>query len=98
SPRLQEWYPQTFSVGRDSVFVSGPDTASYYLHTNTSSPAWSEFPSSSSGFKGGDAVLYRPGKVMKAGSRDTEGGKAVGTTKWIDLRASSPAWTASSNE
>src|SRR6266487_977383 len=96
APHLEEWYPQTFSVGIDSVFVSGPDTQSYYFKATTSSPAWTAFPTTVSGFKGGDAVLYRPGKVMKCGSRDDP--TAVGTTKWIDLRASSPAWTASSNE
>jgi hypothetical protein len=43
APHKQNWYPQTFATGPDTVFVSGPDEKSYYLLLN--SPQWIQFPS-----------------------------------------------------
>ena len=101
-----EWYPFAFSLPRlaapsaKSIFVAGPDTASWLLDLAASSPTWVAYPpgaSSTLGNIGGSAVMYRPGKIMKCGSRDTEGGNAVGLTESIDLNAASPSWKASVN-
>ncbi len=112
---LQDWYPQTFvikggsaALGDWRVFVAGPDVNSYVL-TLGSSPTWTAIPTppsgsslGSSGFRGGSSVMYRPGKVMKCGSRDTDAGEtgegdAIRTTKVIDLNVGSPSWTASTD-
>jgi galactose oxidase-like protein len=100
APRFQNWYPQMFTWKPDTVFDAGPDDATYKYSLN--SPAWNQYPpGSTSGFRGGSAVMYRPGKVMKCGSRDIDGGNgasAVGTTKRIDLNSQSSAvWQASAS-
>ena len=99
--RLQEWYPQGFvTPPNGDVFFSGPaDTALYF---RIGSLAWDYSAGNvfvTTGFKGGSAVMFRPGKVMKCGTRDTDpiGSSSVGTTKWIDLTAGSPAWTSSAD-
>jgi len=92
---LQEWYPQMFLAPNGKVFNSGPSDSSYYL--NPADWQWSAYPATGSGnmisgFKGGSAVMYLPGKVMKCGTRDTEVNvPGVGTTKTIDLIPSSGA-------
>ncbi len=92
---LQEWYPQTFVTPAGWLFNSGPSDTSYKFTPSTG--AWSAFPTSgSSGFKGGSAVMYRPGQVMKCGTRDTGPSPTVKTTKTIDLNlGSSATWQAS---
>lgn len=96
---LQEWYPQAFVMKPDTVFVAGPDVVGRKLALSTG--AWSVFPEeNTTGFKGGASVMYRPGKVMKAGSRDTDGdnSNATGTTRSVNLNAGFDAhWRASSN-
>lgn len=95
---FQGWYPQTFVAPNGKVFNSGPSDSSYYF--DPSAGTWSAFPSTgTSGFIGGSAVMYRPGKVMKCGTRDTErrDAPAVQTTKTIDLTAGSPSWQSSGN-
>ncbi len=89
APHLQQWFPQAFSSGSDEVFYAGPDLNSYKLTLSTQQ--WTQFPeveppATNTGFIGGSAVMYRPGKVMKCGTRDTQVLTfAVGTTKHIDL-------------
>ncbi|MEO5617284.1 MAG: galactose oxidase-like domain-containing protein [Candidatus Eisenbacteria bacterium] len=97
SPRLQEWYPQAFVLKSDTVYFAGPDVFGRKLALSTGN--WSVFPQdSTAGFKGGTSVMYRPGKIMKAGSRDGSSGAASGTTRSVDLTAGTGAyWRASSN-
>lgn len=92
----QEFYPFNFVMPGDGVsdriFSAGADNDSYVL--DAAGGPWTV--SASSGFRGGSAVMYRPGRVMKCGSRDSEIGQtAVGTTKTIDLSAATPSWAAS---
>ncbi len=99
SPLLQQWYPQTFVIKPDTVYVTGPDDVGRKRSISTG--ANTVFPGDTTHlFKGGAAVLYGPGKFMKAGSRDTDGrgDPAVGTTYSADLNAG-PAteWRASPN-
>jgi galactose oxidase-like protein/glyoxal oxidase-like protein/Kelch motif protein len=96
APLLQEWYPYQFTIANGpnagKVFNAGPSVASYLF--DPASPSWSA--AGGSGFRGGSAVLYRPDRVMKCGTRDTEqGATAVRTTKYIALDGVSPAWVAS---
>ncbi|HEY2956536.1 MAG TPA: galactose oxidase-like domain-containing protein [Candidatus Eisenbacteria bacterium] len=92
APHLQDWYPQGFVWKPDTVFFSGPDTLSYKF--SISGQSWTPFPNKSTNYRGGSAVMYRPGKVMKCGSRDSETGTlapAIDTTKRIDLNAGTAA-------
>jgi galactose oxidase-like protein len=93
----QSYFPFNFAspgTGADTVFSVGPASLTY--HMNTTSGAWSAL-ASSSGFVGGSAVMYRPGKVMKCGTRDEENPalEAVGTTKMIDLAPGLRTWQSS---
>jgi hypothetical protein len=100
APHLQNWYPQTFVWKPDTVFVAGPDSVTYKLPLDNS--AWVQYPQGNSGLRGGDAVIYRPGKVMKCGSRDFEAQgptSAVGETRRVDLTAGASAqWASSAND
>jgi hypothetical protein len=98
--KSQDWYPFHFVMptSNDSinVFYAGPDTSSYVLHLSESPIRWEKFPAlGTPGFRGGSAVMYRPGKILKVGSRDTDaqGSAAVTTAKKIDLTVSQPAWS-----
>ncbi len=95
----QSFFPFNFQApgtGMDTVFSVGPALNTY--HVNTTTGSWTEL-SSSSGFIGGSAVMYRPGKVMKCGSRDDEQSTpapdAVGTTKTIGLAPGQRVWQTS---
>ena len=97
SPHLQEWFPQMFQLWNGKVFEAGPAMDSYTF--NPQNGQWDEFPASSppdSEIVGGSAVMYRPGKVMKSGSRghDGTGSTAVSTTKYIELEAGT-GWRSS---
>jgi hypothetical protein len=101
APHLLDSYPQTFVWKEDSVFVAGPDVNSYKLSLTTT-PTWGKYPDGGSGFRGGSAVMYRPGKVMKCGSRDTDNptpdSSAIGSTQSIDLSLqASGSWRDSDN-
>ncbi len=94
--RYHDWYPFAFfspGLGPNKVFVAGPHDTSFTLDLSTQQ--WQAFPNANTGFRGGSAVMYRPGKIMKCGSRQTDaGGPATGATKWTDLTSASPAWTS----
>ncbi len=109
APRWHEWYPFGFSMprlpgdigDRQRVFYAGPDLVSTMLEVGAATGTWTNHGSTTGlpwQFKGGSAVLYRPDKVMKCGSRDTEGGASHGRTASLDLDAVSPAWIRSDNE
>lgn len=93
--RLQEWYPQGFALDSSRVFFAGPSADTTWLFY-PDARVWRRFPASAPSFKGGSAVMYRPGKVMKCGMRDTDasGADAHGRTAWIDLtQGASATWT-----
>jgi len=77
--------------GVDTVFTAGPGSNSYLLQM--AGGPWTA--ADASGFVGGSAVMYLPGKILKCGSRDSEAGTAVTTTKTIDLAPGSRVWQAS---
>ena len=109
SPLVQDWYAFNFVVpgaGLDSsrVFTAGPDDTSRYVTVaaNGGATPWRRFLSDTAGYVGyhiGSAALYRPGKVMRCGMRDTgaPGTTATATTQFIDVTAAAPKWTASAN-
>ena len=96
SPLLMDWYPFVHLLprnGTDSakVFVSGPDSLAR-MYTPDASVRWTDVGGKTG--RGGSSVQYRNGKVLKAGTRDTEGSTdATGRTWTIDLSATTPAWT-----
>ncbi len=102
-PRLFiEWYPFVFSMPNGNAFVAGPSilqdgTNSGTYQINVTTGQWTQLPAGSgSGFKGGSAAMYLPGKILKCGSRETEYYQtAVATTKIIDLNIASPVWQSS---
>lgn len=101
APLLQKWYPFTHllpdtgygAMGR--VFNSGPGKDTYWM--DPSEPAWTKLATTSADTGGGAAVMYRPGKIMKAGAGLADPGQAPsnGATRYIDLTASSPQWQSS---
>ena len=104
TPHWQEWFPFGFVAPRGPsgdelrVFYAGPDFVSSMLHLSPATPTWAPFPSSSGTWRAGSAVMYKPGKVMKCGTRDTGGilpGDIVGRTATIDLNAATPTWLES---
>ncbi|MBI3635866.1 MAG: hypothetical protein HY216_06550, partial [Candidatus Rokubacteria bacterium] len=87
------WYPYLFPLPNGTLFDAGASLETYRLN-DLSGSAWEKYPTTSSSLYGGSAVMYRAGKVMKCGTRDTEtGAVAVRTTQRIDLNESSPSWT-----
>jgi len=90
---LQLWYPQTFQTPQ-GIFVSGPqrDSIGYVYDIDATEPYWSAYPivedNQNSGFVGGAAVQFEPGRILKAGSRDQELGNTPATaqTATINLR------------
>lgn len=99
----QDWYPHMFVLpgttnGASRVFFAGPvsrDVRS--LSVIDSSGTWSSpITEDPVGLRGGSSVMYRPGKIMKCGSRDTDGiGQAKGLTRIVDATAGSPYWAPS---
>ena len=101
APHWQEWFPFGFvlprGAGPDSmrVFYAGPETPSSILTVDRNSNRWTTVPGTGGNFLAGSAVMYRPGKVMKCGTRDTGNigsDDILGTTSVIDLKAGNPAW------
>jgi len=102
-----EWYPFAFSLpastapSAKSIFVAGPDVNSWLLDLTAGAPAWVGYPrgdSTTLSNIGGSAAMYRPGKIMKCGSRDTEvNNYSTGATESVDLTTGSPSWKSSVN-
>ncbi len=110
---FSEWFPFMFTIpaaiakqSSTRVFYAGPDYQTRWLDPNaTPSTAWSTTALTSEA-KGGSAVMYRLGKILKCGSRDTGNGydyanenapDPLASSETIDLNATSPAWTPSGN-
>ncbi|MDX6401411.1 MAG: hypothetical protein QOF27_2017, partial [Gaiellaceae bacterium] len=87
-------YPLMFVLSDGRVFDAGPDTTSRILNTATST--WSTVGTSP--FDGMSGVMYRPNKIMKAGTwadPDFYGPltyNASGQTAVIDMNVGTPAW------
>ncbi|MFN0060865.1 MAG: galactose oxidase-like domain-containing protein [Planctomycetota bacterium] len=84
--RWQPLYPFHFVLPSDTVFDAGSADDTYTLDLSTqlwNFVGWS-------GFGGGSAVQYRPGKIMKSGGYVP----ATNETAYIDLTVSSPSWTS----
>jgi hypothetical protein len=101
TPHWQEWFSFGFAAPRGPagdevrVFYAGPEDPSSMLHLS-GTPYWTYVGSNIGDWRPGSAVMYRPGKVMKCGTRDTGGNtpeSVLGRTAVIDLKAPSPAWT-----
>ncbi len=105
SQKRQDLYPFHFvAPGTDSVrvFFAGPTDTTRYLVRNGTSSYWRPFPANPTpGYRSGSAVMFRPGEVMRCGSRDTDaqGSLAVATTQRINLTASPlpSSWTTTSD-
>ena len=104
APHWQEWFPFGFAAPRKTldppnmfrVFYAGPELRSPILKVTGTTGEWEQIDSTGTGwFFAGSAVMYRPGKVMKCGTRDTRGWEpahVLGSTSVIDLNAANPAW------
>ena len=80
APFNQQTYPYMFLAPSGNLFSAGPELQSLFYRPGQSTP-WTS--SSTSTFKGGSAVMYGPGEIMKCGSDETElndGVPSLGTT------------------
>ncbi len=91
SPLKLDWYPFGFTIpdaisGGRKVFVAGPGRQAWWVNPNDSLSSATKVGTYSA-VRGGSAVMYETGKIMKCGTRDTDGYRkdAVGTTESIDL-------------
>jgi hypothetical protein len=92
-------YPLMFLLGDGRVLDAGPDTTTRIFNPSTGS--WSTLGTSP--FDGMSAVMYRPGKIMKAGSwadPDFNGSQtynATASTAVLDMNQNSPAWRSTAS-
>jgi len=96
SALLEDYYPMHFLLPDGYVFSAGARPNSYRMDPSTG--VWQPWPPSAnqSGHWSGSAVQYRPGKILKHGTRLRVG---VGTTQTIDLTSSGgsgASWSSSS--
>ncbi len=106
--KRQDWYPFHFVLPQtDStrIFYAGPNDTTMLLVLKPGSPTkgyWRPFPetipSALARFRGGSAVMFLPGQILKVGGRDTDAQDlaARGMAQRINLNnlASSPTWVA----
>jgi hypothetical protein len=92
-------YPFVFDLPDGRVLVAGSDEAKMATYVlNVATQSWSVVDPTV--LDAGSAVMYLPGKVMKAGSSyraDTtafDTNPAAGTTYVLDMTQASPAWHA----
>jgi hypothetical protein len=92
-------YPMMFLLGDGRVLDAGPDTTTRIFNPSTGS--WSTIGTSP--FDGMSAVMYQPGKIMKAGSwadPDFNGSQTYNTTAStavLDMNQGSPAWRSTAS-
>jgi fibronectin type 3 domain-containing protein len=92
-------YPYMFVLSDGRVLDAGPDMTTRIL--NPATWAWSSIGTSS--FDGMSAVLYRPNKIMKAGTwadPDFFGSKqysAQANTAVLDMNSPTPAWRSTAS-
>jgi PKD repeat protein len=91
--RRQGVYPIMFALPDGRVYEAGHETSTWFLDVNGSG-AWSPGPSNSFGTEKYDspAVMYAPGKIMRAGGNNP----ALAKTAVIDTTAPTPAWRETS--
>src|SRR5207253_7732322 len=90
------WYPLMFVLSDGRVLDAGPDTTTLIL--DTSNGTWTTCGTSP--FDGMNAVMYRPNKIMKAGSwadpdwngTDQPLFQSRADTAVLDMNSPSPAW------
>ena len=88
---LTPWYPFMFVLPDGRVFDAGPDTTTRILDPAT----WTWSTVGTSPIDGMTAVMYRPGKVMKAGTwsdPDFTNLFVTARTAVIDMNQPNPAW------
>jgi hypothetical protein len=86
-------YPQLFGMPDGRVIDTGPDPTTRIF--DPSSGAWSVL--GDSGFTGHAAVMYRPGKILKAGTYAEPGNPSTpvdGRAAVLDLNQATPTWRA----
>jgi hypothetical protein len=93
---LQEEYPQMFLLPDGRLFDAGPNLSFYSWSVNPTGGAWSRTPNTFISTLFGSAVMYEPGKVMRAGGTG-HGSFTHGTTQAIDLNGASPQWQNGAN-
>jgi hypothetical protein len=84
-------YPQMFVMPDGRVVNTGPDPTTRIFDPNAGS--WSVL--GDSGFTGHAAVMYRPGKILKAGTYSEPGGPVNtvdGRAGVLDLNQATPTW------
>ncbi|HEV7810068.1 MAG TPA: carboxypeptidase regulatory-like domain-containing protein [Candidatus Limnocylindrales bacterium] len=87
--RSQSLYPLMFVLPNGRVFEAGPGSSTAILDP-TGTGSWTAGPSnaySTSGYSE-SAVMYAPGKIIRAGGGDP----AISRATVIDMTAASPAW------
>jgi fibronectin type 3 domain-containing protein len=86
-------YPQMFDMPDGRVIDTGPDPTTRIF--DPASGAWSVL--GDSGFTGHAAVMYRPGKILKAGTYAEPGNPLTpvdARASVLDLNQASPTWRA----
>lgn len=99
-PKLQLAYPFMSTLPSGNLFYSGPVSQAQILKLSQSPIVWQN-AGSASGFKGGSAVMYRPGQIMKCGStQEAPGTLPEGTTARIafDNQDATQGWFSSINQ
>ncbi len=89
APRDQNLYPLMFVLPNGKTYESGSKTGTAILDTSGTG-SWTNGPTapwSTSGYSE-SAVMYRPGKILRAGGGDPAQARAA----VIDMTAGSPAW------
>ena len=89
APRSQSLYPLMFVLPDKRVYEAGPGSATAILDTSGAG-SWTPGPAnaySTSGYSE-SAVMYAPGKIMRAGGGDP----SINRVSVIDMTAASPAW------
>jgi hypothetical protein len=94
---LQEWYPFQWVLPDSTVFSLSVTDTSFRLAAPGS--PWTQFPpgdAASEGNNGGSGVMFRPGKVLTAGTR--RGGTAPSAqSQWIEPLAPDARWRPTAN-
>jgi hypothetical protein len=89
APRSQPLYPLMFQLPNGMAYEAGPKTSTALLDTSGLG-AWTAGPPapySTSGYSE-SAVMYSPGKILRAGGGDP----AIKRAAVIDMTAPTPAW------
>ena len=92
-----KYYPHTYVLPDGRILVAAEDDATVVTSTlDLNTQTWTTIDASLA--DGHSSVMYRPGKIMKAGkaTADDPGHPALATTYVLDMTQPSPAWLATS--